>query len=147
MGNTASWLFGSDDGGKCHGDYHYNDEATVDLRAQGERYRQRAGEAAKRSHDLLAQSQASLHSYGVDFEAVSEMIFPPTGRLFDSDMVISRLRVDKQSDLDLESNCNWGSLYNISFNLIANPLKSIKHVSWYSYFGMQSVTTLAATYP
>ena len=67
MGNTASWLFG-DDGDKRHGDYQYNDEASLDLRAQGERYRQRAGEAAKRSRDLLALSQASLHSCKVDFE-------------------------------------------------------------------------------
>ena len=61
MGNTTSWLFGGDDGGKGHGDYHYSDEASLDLRAQSERYRQRAGEAAKRSQNLLAQSQASLH--------------------------------------------------------------------------------------
>ena len=60
---------GGDDSGKHPGDYHY-DEDSLDLRAQGERYRQRAGEAAKRSHNLLAQSQASLNSCGVDFEHV-----------------------------------------------------------------------------
>ena len=59
MGNTVSWLFGDDDG-KRHADLGYRDEAAaVDLKTQCERYRQRAGEAAQRSHDLLAQSQAA----------------------------------------------------------------------------------------
>ena len=84
---------GGDDRGKHHGDYHYNNEDSLDLRAQGERYRQRAREAAKRSHDLLAQSQASLHSCGVDFEHMSELIFPLTGRLDEFNSMISILRV------------------------------------------------------
>ena len=82
---------GGDHSGKHHG--HYNNEDSLDLRAQGERYRQRAGEAAKRSHNLLAQSQASLNSCGVDFEHMSELIFPLTGRLDEFNRVISILRV------------------------------------------------------
>ena len=66
MGNTVSWLLGDNDKHHAHVDYRHDDEA-VDLRAQGERYRQRAGEAKKRSQDLLAQSQVCTPTFTPGF--------------------------------------------------------------------------------
>ena len=61
MGNTVSWLIGgdSDDSYRRYQHHEVPDKA-VDLTEQCERYRQRAGEASKRSQDLSAQSQAYL---------------------------------------------------------------------------------------